>query len=128
MLYQGSKCLAVLPEDTNQVVDLLTHDLSNHEIQVTRSFDLQATRAVHTGCSCPHHGTGKCTCQLIVLLVYERQNPPLTLVLEGRDGQTWVSLVLTPGEKVLPHLLEIIRTTLLPDIPGEILSEESVAA
>jgi hypothetical protein len=106
----------------------LTHDLSNHEIQVTRSFDLQATRAVHAGCSCPHHGTEKCTCQLIVLLVYERQNPPLTLVLEGRDGQTWVSLVLAPGEKVLPHLLEIIRATLLPDIPVEILSEESVDA
>ncbi len=128
MLYQGSKFLAVLPEDTNQVVDLLTHELSNHEIQVTRSFDLQATRAVHAGCSCPHHGTKKCTCQLIVVLVYERQNPPLTLVLEGRDGQTWVSLVLAPGEKVLPHLLEIIRATLLPDIPVEILSEESVDA
>ncbi len=128
MYYQGSKCLAVLPEETDPVVDLLSHELSNHEIQVTRSFDLQATRAVHAGCSCPHHGTEKCTCQLIVLLVYERQNPPLTLVLEGRDGQTWVSLVLTPGEKVLPHLLEIIRATLLPDIPVELLSEESVDA
>ena len=128
MLYQGSKCLAVLPEETNPVVDLLTYALSDHAIQVTRSFDLQATRAVHAGCSCPHHGTEKCTCQLIVLLVYERQNPPITLVLEGRDGQTWVSVVMTPGEKVCPHLMELIRTALLPDIAVEILSEESIDA
>jgi hypothetical protein len=128
MLYQGSKCLAVLPEETNQVVDLLTQDLSRDEIQVTRSFDLQATRAVHVGCSCPHHGTDQCTCQLIVLLIYERQNPPITLVLEGRDGQTWVSLVMTPGEKVLPHLLDIIQAILLPDTAVEILTDESVDA
>src|SRR5512142_422481 len=104
MLYQDSKCLAVLPEDTNQVVDLLTHELPRHEIQVIQSFDLQATRAVHAGCSCPHHGTDQCTCQLIVLLVYEGQNLPVTLVLEGRDGRTWVSLAVTPGKKVPPHI------------------------
>jgi hypothetical protein len=125
MLYQGSKCLAVLPEDTNQVVDLLSQELPKSEIQITRSFDLQATRAVHAGCTCPHHGTEQCTCQLIVLLVYEGQNPPLTLVLEGRDGQTWVSLAMTPGEKVLPHTLDLIQTTLLPETAREILTEES---
>ncbi len=128
MFYQSSKCLAVLPEDTHPVVDLLTQALSTEEIQVTRSFDLQATRAVHVGCSCPHHGTDQCTCQLIVLLVYERQNPPMTLVLEGRDGQTWVSVVMAPGEKVVPHLLDLIRTTLLPDISVETLTKESVDA
>ena len=128
MYYQGSKCIAVLPEDTNPVVDLLTHELSNHEIQVTRSFDLQATRAVHAGCTCPHHGIDQCTCQLIVLLLYERQDPPLTLVLEGRDGQTWVSLAMTPGEKVMPHMIDLLRATLLPEVPLEILNEDSVDA
>jgi hypothetical protein len=128
MYYQGSNCLAVLPEDTNQVVDLLTQELSGKEIQVIRSFDLQATRAVHVGCSCPHHGTDQCACQLIVLLVYERQNPPITLVLEGMDGKTWVSLVLIPGEKILPHILDIIRMTLLPGTAVEILTDESVDA
>jgi hypothetical protein len=126
MLYQGSKCLAVLPEDTHQVVDLLTQELCKNEIQITRSFDLQATRAVHAGCSCPHHGTKQCTCQLIVLLVSEWQNPPVTLVLEGRDGHTWVSLVVAPGEKVLPHILDLVRTTLLRETAVGILSEESV--
>lgn len=128
MLYQGSKCLAVLPEDTNEVVDLLSQELPKSDLQITRSFDLQATRAVHAGCSCPHHGTEQCTCQLIVLLVYEGQNPPITLVLEGRDGQTWVSRVSTPGEKILPHILDLIRTTLLPDTAVEVLTDESVDA
>lgn len=36
-----------------------------------RSFDLQTVRALHAeGCTCPHHGTARCTCQYVVALAY----------------------------------------------------------
>jgi hypothetical protein len=61
------------------------------------TFDLQVARSAHPECPCPHHGTNKCNCQLVVLLVYGKSEDPATLVIHGQDGKTWISLA-TPGE------------------------------
>lgn len=128
MIFPSSSGLLVLEEDSGSVVQRLTQSLSYAGLGVTRSFDLQATRAVHTGCACPHHGTSQCNCQLIVLLVYESQSPPTTLVLEGRDGQTWVSLVHTAGERINPYLIDQVMDILKPVEPISILEESSLDA
>ena len=58
-----------------------------------QTFDLNAAREGLHDCCCPNHGSNECDCQMVVLLVYGRANEPVTLILHGSDGQTWLSLV-----------------------------------
>lgn len=60
-----------------------------------QTFDLHDVRLGHDTCPCPHHGTSQCDCQMIVLLVYGDEAEPITLILHGNDGRTWLSLVNT---------------------------------
>src|SRR5512133_1645983 len=62
-------------------------------LQVIRTFDLHETRVSDANCTCPNHGTEKCDCQMVVLLVYGKENQPASLVAHGHNGQTWFSLV-----------------------------------
>lgn len=86
--------------------------LSLADLQVVTSFDLRAARAVHTDCTCPHHGTAACDCQMVVLLVYSRDGGPATLILHGRDGRTYLSLADTPGQRPPPKLAAAIVNAL----------------
>jgi hypothetical protein len=60
--------------------------------RVMRSFNLQAAREAHLECTCPHHGTARCDCQMVVLLVYMDTGEPLTLIAHGRAGNTQFAL------------------------------------
>jgi hypothetical protein len=60
--------------------------------QVSCSFDLQTTRAFQSGCGCPHHSTDSCDCHYSVLLVQPPDQLPLTVLVHGRDGLTWIGL------------------------------------
>jgi len=82
--------------------------------QVMRSFDLNAARAAHVACSCPHHGTNLCDCQLVVLLVYDQDGPPATLTAHSRDGRTQFALVNDPAQRPSPDLETAIINRLLP--------------
>ena len=77
-------------------------------LRPVQTFDLQAARAVFHDCSCPNHGTDKCDCQLVVLLVYGNVIEPVTLILHGSDGQTWLSF----GSSLVQHTDEVIRSTI----------------
>jgi hypothetical protein len=59
----------IIQADCNQVISLITQELSSAGFTVIESFDFQSARSAHNGCACPHHGTEQCTCQLAVLLV-----------------------------------------------------------
>ncbi len=61
-------------------------------LRVVQTFDLQVARLAHHDCACPHHGTAECDCQLVVLLVYQQDDEPSTLVIHSRDHSTWISL------------------------------------
>jgi hypothetical protein len=67
-------------------------------LEVTRSFDLHATRAFKGGCGCPHHGTAVCDCHYAVLMVRQAGAAPAVLLIHGRDGVTWLSLAPDPDE------------------------------
>lgn len=83
--------------------------LSARGLQVERSFDLRAAREAHVGCTCPHHGTEQCDCQIVVLLVYGEDEYPATLVTHGRDGRTRFALVHHPDEEFSIRLEDEIR-------------------
>ena len=60
-------------------------------MRVLQTFDLHDVRLDVEDCSCPHHGTQECDCDMVVLLVYGKEPQPMTLVLHGCDGQTQVA-------------------------------------
>lgn len=90
--------LLTLNSDSETAISNVIHRLAENGLEVMRSFDLQAARAAHTCCTCPHHGTEQCDCQMIVLLVYDRQSGPLTLVAHGYNGHTHFSLAEAPNQ------------------------------
>ena len=62
-------------------------------LRPVQTFDLHSAKSGLHDCSCPNHGSNECDCQMVVLLVYGKTNEPVTLILHGNDGQTWLSLV-----------------------------------
>lgn len=85
--------------DSEIAVERIVDRLEADGLQVIRSFDLKAARAAHVDCTCPHHGTEQCDCQMVVLLVYGGQEHPLTLVAHGKDGQTHFAIADSSAEQ-----------------------------
>lgn len=94
-----STYLLTLKLDSDQAVENVSRRLFGNGLQVVRSFDLQAARSTHTDCTCPNHGTAECDCQMVVLLVYDKQGEPLTLVAHSQDGCTQFELVDNPQQR-----------------------------
>jgi hypothetical protein len=65
--------------------------ISRAGLRALQTFDLRTTRHTLEKCSCPYYGTEACNCQMVVLLVYGETMEPITLILHGNDGRTWVS-------------------------------------
>ena len=77
-----------------------------------QTFDLHAARVGSHDCSCPNHGTSECDCQMVVLLVYGSASEPVTLLLHGNDGQTWLSIADNPRQKADAKLITAIQQAL----------------
>jgi len=82
------------------------------DLRAVQTFDLHAARVGLHDCPCPNHGTNECDCQMVVLLVYGKAEGPVTLILHGNDGQTWLSLVNTPLQHVDPIIQSSIEQAL----------------
>jgi len=111
-MYQTSEILT-LQTDSQTAIEQSMRRLELAGLQVVRSFDLKVARAAHMGCTCPHHGTDQCDCQMVVLLVYNQDGPPATLVVHGHDGQTQIALVDTPDQRPTSQLVEAIVRAVL---------------
>lgn len=83
----------------NEVASRVTAALLGAKFRVVQSFDLASARANHVDCSCPHHGTDLCDCQMIVLLVYGSAGRPVTLTIHGRDGLVRLAVVTDPAQR-----------------------------
>lgn len=86
-------------------VALVMAALQQRGFRVVRSFDLaSALDPDDPACSCPHHGTDRCTCRYTVLLVYGPvvgETPPeigpasiapRSVTIHARDAETHISL------------------------------------
>jgi hypothetical protein len=87
-----------VPHPCEEAVIWLQRRLARNGLRALRTFDLQDARLSLEDCPCPHHGTDQCDCQLVVLLVYGKASEPVTLILHGYDGQTWISLADRAGQ------------------------------
>ncbi len=85
--------------------------------RTVQTFDLQVARLAHSDCTCPHHGTADCDCQLVVLLVYEQDDEPSTLVIHSRDNRTWLSLAGPVSARRDQHPEQAIERLILAHLP-----------
>jgi hypothetical protein len=108
---QTTKLLTVSLDSEAAVAKVIQH-LSEDGLQVVRSFDLKTARSAHQHCVCNYHGTEQCDCQMIVLLVYEGQGQPLTMVVHSRNSQTQIEMVDTPQQRPGWHLKATILRAL----------------
>jgi hypothetical protein len=92
--------------------------LENAGLQVILTFDLQEARLSHPECSCPHHGTEACNCEMGVLLVYQEEQSPASILIHSFQDTTWLYLVNTPEQPVNPTLGALIREVLTQATPG----------
>ena len=97
----------------DQVLAFVNQQLTGAGFRVVQTFDLQVARLTHADCICPHHGTARCNCQMIVLLVYGEHPDPATLVIHGQDAKTWLSLA-SPLQHSDRHFESAIRRVLMP--------------
>jgi len=81
-----------LDQSREQTEAWVKEKLTSAGFRIVPTFDLQVARSAHPHCPCPHHGTDECNCQLVVLLVYGKQDDPATLAIHGQDHKTWISL------------------------------------
>jgi hypothetical protein len=88
----------ILRKPCDEAVPWAARQLEHAGFQTMRTFDLQAARLAHLDCPCPHHGTEQCNCQMVVLLVYQENIPPTTLVIHGSDETSWFYLINTPQQ------------------------------
>jgi hypothetical protein len=90
----------------DEVLQWATEQLSQAGLRPVPTFDLHTARLALHDCLCPNHGTKECDCQMVVVLVYGKAEDsstpfntgPVTLILHGNDGQTWVSILEGPQQ------------------------------
>lgn len=121
--------LVALDQPGDHVLAWLRRQLTTDGYRVVLTFDLQVARSANTGCTCPHHGSAECDCQMAVLLVYGKVGDPASVVLHSQDGQTWLSLVDAAPERGNQHIEAAIRRILIPHLPNlpsiiEVASED----
>jgi hypothetical protein len=85
----------------DEAITRMIHILNDSGLRVLVSFDLRASASA---APCPHHGNAGCDCQVTILLVYDEEKIPATLLAHGQDGETWISLVSALGQRPPVHL------------------------
>lgn len=106
----------VIENTCTQVLTLVNEKLIEAGFRTVQTFDLQTARLAHLGCTCPHHGTSDCNCQMVILLVYGKQEDPATLIIHSQDEKTGVSLSSPMGDHATQNLGSAIRRILVSQI------------
>lgn len=104
----------VLDQTCDQVLSRVKQQLTRAGLRVVQTFDLHVARLTHPDCPCPHHGTDDCNCQMVVLLIYGKKGDPVTMIIHGQDGRTWLSLANPAGQRVNQPVETAIQRALIP--------------
>ena len=109
---RNSSPFMILHKPCDEAVDWASRRLEQGGFQAVRTFDLQAARLAHLDCPCPHHGTAQCNCQMVVLLIYQGNSSPVTMVVHGTDKTSWFYLINLPQQPVGQNLEKNIEEAL----------------
>jgi hypothetical protein len=101
-----------LEQPCEKVVQWANEQLTRTGLCSLQTFNLNTALSGSSNCVCPDHGTNKCDCQMVILFVYEQSGEPVTLILHGNGGQTWLSFAETPTAKPNSRLVNSIQQLL----------------
>jgi hypothetical protein len=87
--------------------------LGRSGFRVQRSFELTSAMAAVEDCCCPYHGTERCTCQFVVLLVYGDQGDPVVVTAHSRDTRATVEIVRDQTSPPDQRFVEQVQSALL---------------
>ena len=94
----------------DQVLQWTSEQLTQAGLRTVQTFNLHTARAGGHNCPCPNHGTSECDCQLVILLVYGESLEPISLILHGNNGQTWLSLAEIPSTGLAKSVQRVLET------------------
>jgi hypothetical protein len=103
----------IVEQNCDTALQWANQQLAGAGLRTVRTFDLQDARAGSHDCSCPHHGTEQCDCQMVILLVYGSSNKPITLILHGNNGKTRLTLdnTMQPASPLANQVRKILDFT-----------------
>jgi hypothetical protein len=96
----------------NDVLPHVRRALESAGCRALETFDLQLARSSGADCGCPHHGAAPCDCQLVVLVIYGESTAPISLMLHGTDGRTWITLPDSSGSGSALNVAATIRSAI----------------
>lgn len=97
----GKQPILVVNQACDCTVAQVTEQFKSAGYAVVQSFDLLSAMDART----------QCTCQMIILLVYGKDGPPATVILDGNDVSTSIFLENEPERSFCAKI-----TTLLSSI------------
>jgi len=100
----------MLPCSGEQAARMVVDELTRRGFHVVRSFDLNV--ATDGRCDCPYHGTARCSCQYVVLLVYGAHGSPAVVTAHSRDDCARLEVVTDPNALPDPDLVDRIVAAL----------------
>ncbi len=106
--------LSSLRADCETAIQQITQRLERSGIRAVRSFDLRSACASFPDLACLHHGTVPCDCQLVVLLAYQGEDSPASIIVHSHNGQTEAALAHSPDHPPGRDLEAAIRSALSP--------------
>jgi hypothetical protein len=101
----------------DEAISSLIDILNESGLQTLVSFDSHQLRESASPAACPYHGISGCDCQVAIILVYDDDKVPEALLAHGQDGETWISLPTTWGQRPPVQLEKKIIKALVP-LPG----------
>ena len=107
-----SEKILTIGAPADEIVSTLMNAFRALGLHVNRSFDLQSACAPHHS-PCPHHGTIPCSCQLVVLMLYDWEGKQYGLTIHGSEGQSEVAIIKAGQEwskLIIDTILHAVET------------------
>ena len=101
-----------LEQPSEKVLRWTNEQLTRAGLRSLQTFNLNTALAGTSNCFCPNHGTDKCDCQMVILFIYRQSGEPITLILHGNHGQTWLSFAEIPTARPNPCLANYVQQLL----------------
>jgi hypothetical protein len=105
-------------QSAEDLLPTTTVKLGEAGFRVQWTFDLQAAKELTPDCTCPDHGTTRCNCQFMVLLVSGDGGVQETLLVHGHDTHSWIVLAAQPGRHPHEGIQQVVQALYQAEAPA----------
>ena len=115
--------LTIMYMDCDSAVRQATTTMRTAGYLVVKSFDLHSAVPTQCGCNC---NPCSCSCQMVVLMIYAQEGPPVTLIFDSDGSQTNVNLVNNPQQSAHPGWFASLTQLLAPTFSADAQMTSSI--